>query len=79
MLNFWENNCEGERPMKVLFISTTCARSDYEEICKRRKIPMLDSSQKFFEMFLGGLAQMEDILVECITVPPISRGTYPGN
>ncbi|MBO5836920.1 MAG: glycosyltransferase [Oscillospiraceae bacterium] len=64
--------------MNVIFISATCARPDYEDICKKRKRPMLDSSQKFFEMFLNGLAQQPDVTVDCITLRPISRRTYPG-
>ena len=40
---------------------------------------MLDSSQNFFEMFLGGLEKQENVTVDHITIPPISRGTYPGN
>jgi len=39
---------------------------------------MLDSSQKFFDMFLKGLSKQKDLKVECITVPPVSHGTYPG-
>lgn len=64
--------------MHIIFLSATCARADYEDICKKRKYPLLDSSQKFFEMFLNGLAKQPDITVDCITLRPISRGTYPG-
>ena len=64
--------------MHIIFISATCARVDAEALCKKRKYPLLDSSQKFFEMFLSGLAQQPDVTVECITLRPISRGTYPG-
>lgn len=64
--------------MHIIFISATCARPDYEDICKKRKYPLLDSSQKFFEMFINGLAQQPDVTVDCITLRPISRGTYPG-
>lgn len=64
--------------MHIIFISATCARADYEDICKKRKYPLLDSSQKFFEMFLSGMAQQPDVTVDCITLRPISRGTYPG-
>ena len=64
--------------MHIIFLSATCARADYEAICKKRKYPLLDSSQKFFEMFLNGLAQQPDITVDCITLRPISGGTYPG-
>lgn len=64
--------------MHIIFISVTCARADYEALCKKRKYPLLDSSQKFFEMFLSGLAQQPDVTVECITLRPISHGTYPG-
>lgn len=64
--------------MHIIFISSTCTRADYEMICKRRKLPMLDSSQKFFEMLLNGLNQLDDVSVDCITVPPISHSTYPG-
>lgn len=64
--------------MHVIFISATCARADYEDICNKRKYSLLDSSQKFFEMFLNGLAQQPDVTVDCITLRPISRGTYPG-
>ncbi len=63
--------------MNIIFISATCFRSDYDYICKRRKYPLLDSSQKFFDMFLNGYAGREDVSVDCITVPPISQGTYP--
>lgn len=64
--------------MKIIFISATCSEVDYEKICQRRKRPTLDSSQKFFNMFLDGLSQQDEVSVECITVPPLSRGTYPG-
>lgn len=64
--------------MHIIFISATCARTDYEDICKKRKYPLLDSSQKFFEMFLNGMAQLPDVTVDCITLRPVSRGTYPG-
>ncbi len=64
--------------MKIIFVSATCDRRDYEEICKNRKVQMLDSSQKFFEMFLGGLNQMDGVSVDCLTVRPISHSTYPG-
>ncbi|MBE6926305.1 MAG: glycosyltransferase family 4 protein [Ruminococcaceae bacterium] len=64
--------------MHIIFLSATCARADYETICKKRKYPLLDSSQKFFEMFLGGLAHTQDVTVDCVTLRPISRGTYPG-
>lgn len=63
--------------MNIIFISSTCARVDYNYICKRRKYPLLDSSQKFFEMFLNGCSKQEDLIVDCITVPPISHGTFP--
>lgn len=64
--------------MHIIFISATCARADYEAICKKRKYPLLDSSQKFFEMFLNGLAQQPGVTMDCITLRPLSRGTYPG-
>lgn len=64
--------------MHIIFISATCARADYEDLCKKRKYPLLDSSQKFFEMFLNGLAQLPGVTVDCVTLRPISRGTYPG-
>ena len=64
--------------MHIIFISATCARADYEALCKKRKYPLLDSSQKFFEMFLNGLALQPDVTVDCISLRPISRGTYPG-
>lgn len=65
--------------LHIIFVSTTCSRPDYEKICRKRKYPLLDSSQKFFEMFLNGLSQQQGIKIDCITVPPISRGTYPGS
>ena len=63
--------------MKIIFISATCDRDDYNLICEKRKKPAIDSSQKFFEMFLDGLSGIEDVSVDCITVPPISYSTYP--
>ncbi len=68
-----------ETLLNIIFISATCARVDYDELCKKRKYPLLDSSQKFFEMFLGGLDKQENVIVDHISVAPISRGTYPGN
>ncbi len=64
--------------MNILFMSATCARTDYEAICQKRKYPLLDSSQKFFEMFLHGLQGQPEVTVDCITVRPLSHGTYPG-
>ena len=64
--------------MKVIFVSATCAREDYNLICQKRKRAVIDSSQKFFEMFLDGLVDCDDVNVDCISVPPISRSTYPG-
>ena len=64
--------------MHIIFISATCARQDYEAICAKRKYPLLDSSQKFFEMFLSGLARQSGVQVDCITLRPLSHGTYPG-
>lgn len=63
--------------MNIIFISSTCSRKTYEEICQKRTIPCLDSSQKFFEMFLGGLAQIPDVHIDAVTARPISHGTYP--
>lgn len=64
--------------MHIIFISATCARAEYEDICKKRKYPLLDSSQKFFEMFVNGLVKNPNVEVDCITLRPISHGTYPG-
>lgn len=64
--------------MNIIFLSATCARTDYDAICQKRKYPLLDSSQKFFEMFLHGLQQQPQVTVDCITVRPLSHGTYPG-
>ena len=64
--------------MKIIFVSATCSPKQYKSICRKRKIPMLDSSQKFFDMFLKGLSNQKDLQIECITVPPVSHGTYPG-
>lgn len=64
--------------MKIIFVSATCSPKQYKEICNKRIIPMLDSSQKFFDMFLNGLTHQKDIKIECISVPPVSHGTYPG-
>ena len=64
--------------MKIIFVSATCSPKQYKDICRKRKIPMLDSSQKFFDMFLKGLSNQKDLRIECITVPPVSHGTYPG-
>ena len=38
---------------------------------------MLDSSQKFFEMFLNGLQLQESVEVDCVSIRPISSSTYP--
>lgn len=64
--------------MRVIFVSATCSPKQYTEICNKRKYPLLDSSQKFFDMFLRGLAEQPEVKVDCICVPPISHGTYPG-
>lgn len=64
--------------MKVIFVSSTCSPKQYEEICKKRKYPVLDSSQKFFDMFLKGLGEQENVKIDCICVPPVSHGTFPG-
>ena len=64
--------------MKIIFVSATCSPKQYNSICKKRKIPMLDSSQKFFDMFLKGMSNQKDLQIECISVPPVSHGTYPG-
>lgn len=64
--------------MKIIFVSATCSPKQYGEICRKRIYPLLDSSQKFFDMFLKGLANQDDLKIECISVPPVSHGTYPG-
>lgn len=64
--------------MRVIFISATCSPKQYEEICRKRKYPLLDSSQKFFDMFLKGVAEQENVRIDCICVPPVSHGTFPG-
>lgn len=64
--------------MNIIFVSTVCSRKTYEEICKKRIRPSLDSSQKFFEMFLSGLSKIEGVHTDAISVRPISHSTYPG-
>lgn len=64
--------------MRIIFISATCSLKQYEEICSKRRYPLLDSSQKFFDMFLKGFAELADVKIDCICVPPVSHGTYPG-
>ena len=63
--------------MRIIFISSTCSPKHYEEICNKRKYAILDSSQKFFDMFLKGFKNRNDIEIECICVAPLSHGTYP--
>ena len=63
--------------MNIIFVSTVCSRGTYEDICKKRSRPSLDSSQKFFEMFLSGLAKQPDVQVDAVSVRPISHSTYP--
>lgn len=63
--------------MKIIFISSTCSASHYAEICSKRKYAMLDSSQKFFDMFLKGFKNRSDVEIDCICISPVSHGTYP--
>lgn len=63
--------------MKIIFVSTMCSQKHYEEICKNRKIRMLDSSQKFFDMFVNGFKGRNDVEVVCVSIPPVSHQSYP--
>lgn len=63
--------------MKILFISSTCSAEKYREIYEKRNKPMLDTSQRFFQLFIEGFQDKENVEVECVSILPISIGCYP--
>lgn len=62
--------------IKILFISATCSKNKYNKIYKTRTKPMIDSSQKFFDMFLNGFSEMDNIDIECLSILPVSSSCY---
>ena len=63
--------------MHIYFVSTTCSTKKYSEICAKRTVKTLDSSQLFFNMFLDGLNHRNDVKVDCISALPITASNYP--
>lgn len=62
--------------MHIIFISTMCSAAKYAQIYRERTHPMLDSSQRFFDMFVRGMEKNEDVSITCISVKPLSRSCY---
>lgn len=63
--------------MRIIFVSSTCSVPTYQNVYRKRSRPMLDSSQKFFDLFLRGLAKQSGVTVDCLSVLPVSRSCYP--
>lgn len=62
---------------RILVLSTMCSRQYYEKLCAMRTKPTLDTQQKFMTSIVEGLAQQDDVRIDCISVVPISRSNYP--
>lgn len=61
----------------ILVLSTMCSKRYYEELSAMRTKPTLDTQQKFMTSIVEGLAQQDDVHIDCISVVPISRSNYP--
>ncbi len=61
----------------ILVLSTMCSKQYYEQLSAMRTKPTLDTQQKFMTSIVEGLAQQEDVQMDCISVVPISRSNYP--
>ena len=62
---------------RILVLSTMCSRKYYKKLSAMRTKPTLDTQQKFMTSIVEGLAQQNDIHIDCISVVPISRSNYP--
>lgn len=62
---------------RILVLSTVCSNTYYEKISSMRSKPTLDTQQKFMLSIVNGLHDCDDVVVDCISVVPISRTNYP--
>ena len=62
---------------RILILSTVCSRTFYEELAKKRTSPVLDTQQKFMLSIVDGFSEKPNLIVDCISVVPISRSSYP--
>lgn len=62
---------------RILVLSTVCSRQYYEKLSAMRLKPTLDTQQKFMSSIVEGLAQHDNVHMDCISVVPISRSNYP--
>ena len=62
---------------RILVLSTMCSKLYYEKLSALRTKPTLDTQQKFMTSIVEGLAQQENVHIDCISVVPISRSNYP--
>lgn len=63
--------------MKILIISSTCSERKYKEICNKRIVKSLDTNQKFFLSIIDGFKENESNDITCVSILPVSYGTYP--
>lgn len=61
--------------MKILFISTSCSNKKYKEVCKLRNQKLIDPQQKFCNLFIEGLSNIEGIEIDCLSAIPVSAST----
>lgn len=64
--------------MKILYISTLCAKKTYDAMFGRGNSAPDRAAQKYHHVMTAGLAENDGTKVVCITAPPVSRANYPG-
>lgn len=61
--------------MKILVVTNSCSEKKYKSICKMRNKNIVDPQQKFFRLFIDGLAMIDECSVEVISALPVSSST----
>ena len=62
--------------MRILLTTASSSKQKYKKIYEERKIPMIDPSQKFFQMLVDGITAKNNANVICLTELPISRKVH---
>lgn len=62
--------------MRVLVATTCCSKIKYAEIERDRVRQILGAQQKYFYFLLKGLAAHKDLIVDTLTIPPVSFSSH---
>jgi glycosyltransferase involved in cell wall biosynthesis len=61
--------------MKILFSSASSSEKKYAEVFEKRNKKIITPTQNFYRIILDGLANFNDVELQCVTALPVSSST----